>query len=216
MTQRPNQPASGTTRSSLRVTASHPPTRLRASGGTAAWCTSPRFHRGVARLSGPLLRLAARTRPKLSGTRASNRFDLLARSIRSNLPQCLTTGAMRRIDLACRLTETVAELVSSRFAFKATGPAPQLQLLFWLSHCHARSSDCPFASLYYSVPPRGAVTPARGFELSRSLRCSNVTRGNGSAFHGHVGRLQCPCLMVSTAVWALSRPRLSSAAVGTV
>ena len=37
---------------------------------------------------------------------------------------------MRRIDLACRLTETVAELVSSRFAFKATGPAPQLQLLF--------------------------------------------------------------------------------------
>ena len=69
---------------------------------------------------------------------------------------------MRRIDLACRLTETVAELVSSRFAFKATGPAPQLQLLFWLSHCHARSSDGPFASLYYSVPPRGAVTPARG------------------------------------------------------
>ena len=70
MTHRPNQPASGTTRSSvssLRVTASHPPTRLRASGGTAAWCTSPRFHRGVARLSGPLLRLAARTRPKLSG-----------------------------------------------------------------------------------------------------------------------------------------------------
>ena len=32
---------------------------------------------------------------------------------------------MRRIDLSCRLTETVAELVSSRFAFKATGPAPQ-------------------------------------------------------------------------------------------
>ena len=95
-------------------------------------------------------------------TRASNRFDSLARSIRSNLPQCFTAGAMRRIDLACRLTETVAELVSSRFAFKATGPAPQLQLLFWLSHCHARSSDGPFASLYYSVPPRGAVTPARG------------------------------------------------------
>ena len=85
------------------------------------------------------------------GLRASNRFDSLARSIRSNLPQCLTTGAMRRIDLACRLTETVAELVSSRFAFKATGPAPQLQLLFWLSHCHARSSDGPFAGLYYSA-----------------------------------------------------------------
>ena len=63
-------------------------------------------------------------------TRASNRSDSLARSIRSNLPQCFTAGAMRRIDLACRLTETVAELVSSRFAFKATGPAPQLQLLF--------------------------------------------------------------------------------------
>ena len=63
-------------------------------------------------------------------TRASNRFDLLARSIRSNLPQCFTAGAMRRIDLACCLTETVAELVSSRFTFKASGPAPQLQLLF--------------------------------------------------------------------------------------
>eukprot|EP01046_Picozoa_sp_COSAG06_P040190 COSAG06_NODE_4836_length_3919_cov_4.689005_3_plen_128_part_00 len=37
---------------------------------------------------------------------------------------------MRRIDLACCLTETVAELVSSRFTFKASGPAPQLQLLF--------------------------------------------------------------------------------------
>ena len=33
---------------------------------------------------------------------------------------------MRRIDLACRLTETVAELVSSRFAFKATGPWAKL------------------------------------------------------------------------------------------
>ena len=75
-------------------------------------------------------------------TRASNRFDSLARSIRSNLPQCLTTGAMRRIDLACRLTETVAELVSSRFAFKATGPAPQLQLLFSRPpYPHKREAD---------------------------------------------------------------------------
>ena len=75
-------------------------------------------------------------------TRASNRFDSLARSIRSNLPQCLTTGAMRRIDLACRLTETVAELVSSRFAFKATGPAPQLQLLFSRPpYPHRREAD---------------------------------------------------------------------------
>ena len=75
-------------------------------------------------------------------TRASNRFDPLARSIRSNLPQCLTTGAMRRIDLACRLTETVAELASSRFAFKATGPAPQLQLLFSRPpYPHKREAD---------------------------------------------------------------------------
>ena len=49
---------------------------------------------------------------------------------------------MRRIDLACRLTETVAELVSSRFAFKATGPAPQLQLLFSRPpYPHKREAD---------------------------------------------------------------------------
>ena len=38
-------------------------------------------------------------------TRASNRFDSLARSTRSNLPQCFTAcftaGAMRRIDSPC-------------------------------------------------------------------------------------------------------------------
>ena len=75
-------------------------------------------------------------------TRASNRLDSLARSIRSNLPQCFTAGAMRRIDLACCLTETVAELVSSRFAFKASGPAPQLQLLFSRPpYPHKREAD---------------------------------------------------------------------------
>jgi hypothetical protein len=42
-------------------------------------------------------------------TRASIRFDSLARSIRSNLPQCFTAGAMRRIDSPGRSWDSVLQ-----------------------------------------------------------------------------------------------------------
>ena len=78
---------------------------------------------------------------------------------------------MRRIDLACRLTETVAELVSSRFAFKATGPAPQLQLLF------SRSPG--------TLSPMAAVLNAQLTAMLTAL--DGAAAGLGNEFVAHVG-----------------------------
>ena len=78
---------------------------------------------------------------------------------------------MRRIDLACCLTETVAELVSSRFAFKATGPAPQLQLLF------SRSPG--------TLSPMAAVLNAQLTAMLTAL--DGAAAGLGNEFVAHVG-----------------------------
>lgn len=167
--------SSGTTGAAVRVTASHPPTRLRASGGTAAWCTSPRFHRGVARLSGPLLRLAARTRPKLSGGGwlslgvARESFVHAPRpfppQLTSSLPvRCAPIVAAFRLSATCRSCGgTMARYgrgscppTRRRCSARTTGSAPRSRCSSSCSCLHRRARTAT-----HSHNPPGHPGPAR-------------------------------------------------------
>ena len=73
-------------------------------------------------------------------TRASIRFDSLARSIRSNLPQCFKAGARRRFDFylqQCSI-ELVSAIMRVRDATMCVGPGTTIKHA--LHHCPVTSS----------------------------------------------------------------------------